>query len=156
MKERLLKSIDEILPYPRYDWYGHQVKGEPPRFLGPLSEEAACCVSVNGSIEKDKGASLCGSVDNANPNWVISGVDLRVPEGYSPSSVHLPLCVLPGERATFNVRLMRHGVRRSRYNRPKWISEEIDDLQSIGIGHLFGCQVSQPSSKMLDIVPWSQ
>lgn len=166
-KDRLLRSIDGVLPYPGYDWYIHQVKGEAPGFLAPLPEEAVRRISVDGSIEQGNSASLRGLVANANSDWVVSGIDLRVPEGYSPASVRLPLCVLPGERAPFNVRLWRHGERRSRYRRPQWASEEIDGLHSIGTGGVFGYRMSQASPEILDmvsretqreveIVPWSQ
>ena len=166
-KERLLKSIDEVLPYPSYDWFRDQVKGEPPRFLGPLPVEAARRISVNGNIDEGNQASLRGLVHNANSDWVISGVDLRVPEGYWPPSVRLPLCVLPGERAAFNVRLRRRGARDSGYRRPRWAAEEIDERESIGVGCSFGYKVSRPSSEIseivgsdgpteADLVPWSQ
>ena len=165
-KEHLLKSIDEILPYPAYDWYRHEIQGEPVGFLAPLPEEAHCRVTINASIDDVNGSSLRGDVYNANPNWVISGVDLRVPEGYSPPSVRLPLCILPGELTSFTVRLLGRGVRATRYGRPKWVFQQVGKLRSVGVGGSFGYEVSEPSSEILAIsrgkqretvvVPWSQ
>ena len=165
MKERLLTSIDEILPYSAYDWIRHEFQGELVGFLLPLPQEAHRRITVKASIDNGKGAKIRGDVVNANSDWVVSGLDLRAPEGYSPSSVRLPLCILPGERTAFTVELLGRGLSANRYRRPKWVSQEIGKARSVGVGGSFGYKVRQPSSEILElscgkakdvvVVPWS-
>lgn len=151
-KQHLLGLVDEIIPYASYDWYAHRVKGESPRFLVPLPEEAVRRVSIDGEVTDGKGWHLRGFVHNANSNWVISGVDIRTPEGYSPPSVRLPMCLLPGERVTFNIQLLRHRASGLRHRGLKSNAEEIDVLQRVGSGGSFGYRVSQSPSSILEIV----